>query len=424
MSRWKKFLHISKESLEVAIISCGDTGMEIGIGIIENLKAHDVKVKSLLITTELVDDISQKNFELTVSIPGSKDGYAKKLDVATKDVKNSKEEISDKLGKLLGKSFEGLLFVATGSGGTGLGATTVVLGILAKEFSLKPPVITLLPEVFENSRVQYNAAEFIYQIAYKKRAPKNPIIILDNKPRIRELDLPFSKVARNRLEIIPTALADLLIASFKDSITEEFDASVSDLFDVIHSQGISVFVSETIGGETGDLDNLRIEDVISESVIDTTSLNKDAVFEAEKAFISIFNLEQLGGKLDFATRFETNKLFKEFRNTRPHVKFVSDDTGVAKLRAIIAGLPLPTRILQIMRIARDSRKRIIVEENMLDYSEIRLDEDEIFQLEDSLEAVFEPYEEEDLPQTIEVPVTKEDKPAKSEKSSSNKNKKD
>ena len=112
MSRWKKFLHISKESLEVAIISCGDTGMEIGIGIINNLKVHDVKVKSLLITTELVDDISQKNFEFTISIPGSKDGYAKRLDVATKDVKNSKDEITEKLGKLLGKSFEGLLFVA------------------------------------------------------------------------------------------------------------------------------------------------------------------------------------------------------------------------------------------------------------------------------------------------------------------------
>ena len=269
MSRWKKFLHISKESLEVAIISCGDTGMEIGIGIIKNLQVHDVKVKSLLITTELVDEKSQKNFELTVSIPGSKDGYAKRLDVATKDIKNSSDEIKEKLEKLLGKSFEGLLFVATGSGGTGLGATTVVLEILAKEFNLKPPVITLLPEVFENSRVQYNAAEFIYQIAFKKRAPKNPIIILDNKPRIRELDLPFSEVSKKRLEIIPTALADLLIASFKDSITEEFDANVSDLFDVIHSQGISVFVSETIGGESGDLDNLRIEDVISESVIDT-----------------------------------------------------------------------------------------------------------------------------------------------------------
>ncbi|OLS29071.1 MAG: Tubulin-like protein CetZ [Candidatus Heimdallarchaeota archaeon LC_2] len=420
MSRWKKFLHISKESLEVAIISCGDTGMEIGIGIIKNLQVHDVKVKSLLITTELVDEKSQKNFELTVSIPGSKDGYAKRLDVATKDIKNSSDEIKEKLEKLLGKSFEGLLFVATGSGGTGLGATTVVLEILAKEFNLKPPVITLLPEVFENSRVQYNAAEFIYQIAFKKRAPKNPIIILDNKPRIRELDLPFSEVSKKRLEIIPTALADLLIASFKDSITEEFDANVSDLFDVIHSQGISVFVSETIGGESGDLDNLRIEDVISESVIDTTSLNKDAVFEAERAFISIFNLEQPGGKLDFATRFETNKLFKEFRNTRPHVKFVSDETGEAKLRAIIAGLPLPTRILQIMRIARDSRKRIIVEENMLDYTEIRIDEDEIFQLEDSLQAVFDPYEEE-LPPKIKVSVKKESKSEKSKKNASTKN---
>ena len=73
-----------------------------------------------------------------------------------------------------------------------------------------------------------------------------------------------------------------------------------------------------------------------------------------------------------------------------------------------------------MRIARDSRKRIIVEENMLDYTEIRIDEDEIFQLEDSLQAVFDPYEEE-LPPKIKVSVKKESKSEKSKKNASTKN---
>ncbi|MHA2274498.1 MAG: hypothetical protein ACXAC2_01925 [Candidatus Kariarchaeaceae archaeon] len=426
MSRWKKFLHISQESLEVALISCGDTGMEIGLGIVKELKVHKVKVKSLLVTTELIDEKVKDHFNSILSIPGSKDGYAKRLDVALKAAKDTKEEINLELNKLLGKNFDGLLFVLSGSGGTGLGTTTVVLDLLTEEFDLKPPVITLLPEIFENSRVQYNAAEFIYQVGYKKRARRNPIIILDNKPRIRELDRPFSEVARTRLDIIPTALADLLVASFENTITEEFDASASDLFEVIHTPGVSVFVAEEIGDETGNIDNLRIEDVISDSVIDTTSLNKDAVFDADKAFISIFNIEQLGGKLDFATRFETQKLFKEFRNTRPHVKFVSIDKSNPKLRAIIAGLPLPTRILQIMRIARDSRKRIIVEESMLDYTEFQLDENEIFSLEDELNEIFEPFEEEKLAEAMEVSISNEETatPKKTTKKSKSRKKSD
>lgn len=217
-------------------------------------------------------------------------------------------------------------------------------------------------------------------------------------------------MARTRLDIIPTALADLLVASFEKTIIEEFDATVSDLFEVIHTPGISVFVAEEIGDESGSIDNLRIEDVISDSVTDTTGLRKDAVFDADKAFISIFNIEQLGGKLDFATRFETQKLFKEFRNTRPHVKFVSIDKENPKLRAIIAGLPLPTRILQIMRIARDSRKRIIVEESKLDYTDFKLDENEIFNLEDTLSEIFEPFEEEKLTDALEISISNEEKP--------------
>lgn len=401
MSRWKKFLSTNRESLEVAIIACGGTGQEIGLGLVKELKKYKVKVKSLLIITEIYEREYVKSFDNILSIPGSGDGFAKRLDVAINAVKGVEIELLSQINKLIGKNFGGLLFVASGPGGTGLGSTTVVLDLLASEFNLKPPVITLLPDTFENSRVQYNAAEFIYQVGYKKGAPKNPIIILDNKPRLQELDQPFCDVARKRFDIIPIALADLLIASFEKTTTEEFNASVSDLFEVIHTPGISVFVAENISNESGSFGNVRIGDVISDSVIDTTSLNKDTVFGADKAFISIFNIHPVDGKLDFAIQFETQKLFKEFRNTRPHIKFVSHGQSNPTLRAVIAGLPLPTRILQIMKIAKDSRKRILVEESLLNFNEIDIDENRVFELEDKLSDVFEPFEIETLSKSIE-----------------------
>ncbi len=150
MSRWKKFLSINRESLEVAIIACGDTGQEIGLGLIKELKNYKVKVKSLAVTTESHDAGYLKLFNQILVIPGSSDGFAKRLDVAIKAMKGTETELISEINKLIGRSFEGLLFVASGSGGTGLGSTTVVLDVLSSEFDLKPPVITLLPDVFEN----------------------------------------------------------------------------------------------------------------------------------------------------------------------------------------------------------------------------------------------------------------------------------
>lgn len=390
---WKITSRIKRESLKVIIISCGDSGIAIGAGIIKNLKDHKVKVNGLAITTEFEESDSSELFDETFRIEGSRDGFAKNFEAAYESAKSDETKITTRLRKLLGKSFEGLVLVTTGSGATGLGATLVTLQILASSFDLHPPVITLLPEIFENSRVQYNAATFLYEVVYKEDGLNNPVLILDNRPALDEMELEFSEVSRKRIESIPDALGDLLIASFEKSVSDEFDANVADLFTVMHTAGISVFVSENLGDESGNVDSARIEDVISDSVIDTTNLTKDKIFEAKNAFISIFNIDQTGGKLSFQTEFETQKLFREFRNSNPHVKFVSmkdhgKQTKTPKLRAIIAGLPVPTRILQIMRIAQESRKRVMLKENMLANKVVQLDVDQVTKLEDQIQKYF------------------------------------
>jgi hypothetical protein len=280
------------------------------------------------------------------------------------------------------------MLITTGAGATGLGSALVVVDILFKHYKRTPPVLTLLPEAFENSRVQYNISLFLYRVSFSDTSYGNSIILLDNKPSIAEMDTPMAEVARNRIETIPVALADLLYASFAQSLSPEFDANTEDLFEVIHTPGVSVIVSEELGTGQSTADSSRIEDVISDNVIATTALTKEGVFGAKNAFISLFNISQSEQKLSLQTEFEARKLYREFRDTHPFVKILAQDDNIRgdnpKLRAIVAGLPLPTRILQIMRLARESRKRIIVKEKMLANEVIPLDVEKVEDLEEKL----------------------------------------
>lgn len=388
MSRWKRFLQLSRDNLHVAVISCGETGIAIGKGLIRELKKHSVNIDSFGITTEFKDKEEMKDFNRTFRIPGSKYGFAKRIDDAKQAINPHKEEIAEHLRKLLGKNFEGLLLVTTGSGATGLSSTLVVLELLDDQFQLKPPVLTLLPEVFENSRVQYNSAEFLFEVAFKKKARRNPIIVLDNKPNIDELDLPFSEVAAKRIKTIPIALADLLVASYEDSVNEEFDASVADLFDAMHTPGVSVFVAEELGKEYGNVESARIKDVISDSIISSTSLARTVVFDARGAFVSVFNVNEADGSISLQTEFEARQLLREFSHANPHIKFVDRKGEPPRVRAVIAGLPIPTRIIQIMKIAKDSRKRIMVEENRKTFESIELDLEAVENRENDISEFF------------------------------------
>lgn len=388
---WRKVF--DKQGVKISIISCGDTGQEIGAGIISTLKKYGVNSKSLAIASEIEKHHRSKLFNERVIIDDQNDGFAKKIDESLIAAKNKTEEITIALRKIIEKSKNSLLLLTTGPGATGLGSTLVVLEILAKEFNKIPPILTLLPEVFENSRVQYNAAKFLFEVAYKADIRGNALILLDNKPTLSEMDIPFSQLSKGRLETIPSSIGDLLISALETSISEEFSADVSDLFEVMHTPGISVFVSEDLGSETGMVDSSRIEDVISDSVIDTTSLTKDKVFEARNAFVAIFNIGQKSKKLSLQTEFETRKLFREFVDINPFVKFVhpeleEEQSRRPKLRAIIAGLPVPPRTIQVMQLAREARKRIIIQEQQLEKEIIPLNLEKISKLEDNLDNIF------------------------------------
>lgn len=378
-----------KSKFEVAVIAAGDTGREIGRGIISNLEERSADVSSLLVSTGTIDKKSS-GFKEVFIIDKNRDGFSKQLDVCLEVLETKRDELRKVIDKVISQNKNKLLFVTTGAGATGLGSTMIILDILYKDYKMIPPILTVLPEVFENSRVQFNMATFLYQMVYKDDARGNSIIILDNKPSLRELDKPFQELSKNRVEIIPNAIGDLLYASFLKTIAPDFDASVSDLLEVIHTPGISVFVAETLVSEEGE-DITRLETILADSVINNTSLSKDAVFEAKAAFITISDVDPDEEKLSFQTEFEARKLYKKFQNNRPYVKFVNseaEERQVPMIHAIVAGLPSPARIIQIMQIARDSRKKVIMDEYQLSKETVSLDVKKIEDLEKELHELF------------------------------------
>ncbi|MHA2502750.1 MAG: hypothetical protein ACXAE3_07775 [Candidatus Kariarchaeaceae archaeon] len=377
-----------RHKLEITLICSGDTGKEIGAKMIESLKEHGAIVKSMAITSELETHHSSEGFDLKVSIDDTHDGFAKQLDLGIAAANEHRDSIDEAIQKILPEDKDGLLLLVTGAGATGLGATMVAAELLFSKYRKLPPIVTLLPESFESSRVQYNISQFLYNIAFRRDNRGNAVLLLDNKPSFKEMELPFSTVTRTRLDTIPVAFADLLFASFEKAMTEEFDATVKDLFDVIHTPGIAVFVSEDLASDESEVDSSRISDVISESVISTTSLSTEQVFDAKNAFIAMFNIDTETEQLSFQTEFEAKKLKRSFSGNPPFIKIVVPDKrnhgSTPKLRGIVAGLPLPNRILQIMRMAREARKRIIIKEHAMMKEVIPFDIDYVNSLEDKL----------------------------------------
>lgn len=387
---WRRIKIFDKNNLKVSIISCGDTGEKIGTGIIRELKQRGTSIRSLLITSGEIRKDQKKVFSDVISIDPNIDGFAKNLDKAM-DAANGKTEVFlNKLKNVIPATQEELFLITTGLGATGVSGTLTILDLLYKEFKMIPPVLTILPEVFENSRVQYIAAMFLYELLYKPNARRNPVLLLDNKPSITEMDEPFSDVAEKRINTIPLAIADLLHGSFVETVTPEFDANVVDLYHVFHTQGISAFVVEDLESESG-ASAARLSDVIADSVVANTSLSKDKIFESKASFILVTDIDPNMEKLSFQTDFEARKLIKDFTTARPFIKFIEDDGDerqIPKVYAIIAGLPLPPRILQIMKIARDARKEVIIEEDNLMKETYEFNMNLIEEKEAELKAIF------------------------------------
>ena len=377
--------------LEVSIISCGDTGQEIGGKISKTLRDHGAIVKAMTVTSSLEKDHDDDGFDSHVWIDEKNDGFAKILKDGINAANENIEMIDESVKKIIPEDIKGLLIITTGAGATGLGCSLIIAKLLYEKYNRSPPILTLLPESFENSRVQYNISLFMHEIVFKEENYGNPILLLDNKPKLKEYDKPFSHVARSRLNVIPTAFADLLYASYEEFVTEEFSSGADDLYDVMHTPGISVFISENLSDKGNQIKASRFSDVIAESVMSTTALSEEQVFDAKNAYFGLFNVEDSNESLSFQIEFEARKLFRAFREVNPFIKIVKTNEiygSEAKLRGIVSGLPLPNRALQIMRIARKSRKDMIIKEYQLSKEKIDVNIAKLEKMEDELKSYF------------------------------------
>jgi hypothetical protein len=377
--------------LEVSIISCGDTGQEIGGKISKTLRDHGAIVKAMTVTSSLEKDHDDDGFDSHVWIDEKNDGFAKILKDGINAANENIEMIDESVKKIIPEDIKGLLIITTGAGATGLGCSLIIAKLLYEKYNRSPPILTLLPESFENSRVQYNISLFMHEIVFKEENYGNPILLLDNKANLKEYDMPFSHVARSRLNVIPTAFADLLYASYEEFVTEEFSSGADDLYDVMHTPGISVFISENLSDKGNQIKASRFSDVIAESVMSTTALSEEQVFDAKNAYFGLFNVEDSNESLSFQIEFEARKLFRAFREVNPFIKIVKTNEiygSEAKLRGIVSGLPLPNRALQIMRIARKSRKDMIIKEYQLSKEKIDVNIAKLEKMEDELKSYF------------------------------------
>ena len=377
--------------LEVSIISCGDTGQEIGGKISKTLRDHGAIVKAMTVTSSLEKDHDDDGFDSHVWIDEKNDGFAKILKDGINAANENIEMIDESVKKIIPEDIKGLLIITTGAGATGLGCSLIIAKLLYEKYNRSPPILTLLPESFENSRVQYNISLFMHEIVFKEENYGNPILLLDNKPNLKEYDKPFSHVARSRLNVIPTAFADLLYASYEEFVTEEFSSDANDLYDVMHTPGISVFISENLSDKGNQIKASRFSDVIAESVMSTTALSEEQVFDAKNSYFGLFNVEDSNESLSFQIEFEARKLFRAFREVNPFIKIVKTNEiygSEAKLRGIVSGLPLPNRALQIMRIARKSRKDMIIKEYQLSKEKIDINIAKLEEMEDELKSYF------------------------------------
>jgi hypothetical protein len=374
-----------KPTFEITIIACGDTGQEIGAEILRTLEEFGKKAHhSLAINSGKRAHGTDKLYKEKLSISEESEGFARNLDKAIKSAAKFEKQLSDILKRAIPKE-NGITLICTGAGGTGIAATLLAVKTIKKQFKLTPPILTLIPEVFENSRTQYNIAEFIYQVVYSKNALGNPVILLDNKPTQLENNKPFEVVARKRIEKVPIGIANLLLSTFLKPSYQEFDAGFRDLMEVMNSSGIGVLVCEELGDEDGNLVSTRFIDILGDAVEHTTKLPKEKVFQARKVFCSIIDVDME----TFQFNLEANKFITSFSSNSPYLIFVdsqAEDKKVTRptLNALITGLPLPPRIIQLFQIARDSRKNVLIREHELQREIIDLKLDDVMKLEDDL----------------------------------------
>ena len=368
------------------MIACGDTGIKIGSIIIDLLKKYGTTIQSLMIPGGEQDRETNKKFSYTFSISSRDIGFARDLNLAMKEIAEDREELTKQLQLITPERVIPFIFVSAGA--TSIASALLILEILKANYNIYPPVFILMPDTFENSRVHYNVAQFLFKVNYSSDPLGNSIILLDNKPTVEEENKQFEDIARKKIDLVGMAIGNLIFSSLLEQTSNEFTASFSDLMDTLQQGGIGVIVNENLLSDKSTL-NTRFNDILSDNVSNSTGLTNEEIFESNKTFCLITKVNTSGVQFQVEIKkltiaFDKNLLFlKVFDETSQRDWDISP-----QLNAIVGDLPLPPRVIQIMETARDSRKRILLEEEDIANETVNINVSEINKLENQIESYY------------------------------------
>ncbi len=385
--------NLFNKQLSISIIAAGDIGQTMGAKLIETLKAGGIEnVKGLAMNAGKREHFTNPIYDITFSVTEEKEGFARNLDIALENVSNWKSDIIPHLQKIIPKK-PGLMLLITGSGGTGISSILTVSKILKENYNLTPPIVLVFPERFENSRVHYNMAEFLYKVVFSNDPLGNNVILIDNMPTLDEMELPFEILARQKIEYLNRGFTNLLVSTMQSAYRERYDASLEDLEETFHTPGISFLVHVPFEktGE-GEMLNLRYVDILVDEIVAKTSMTREEILESRKIYCAI--IRKSYETIDFS--YEAPRFVQAFENT-PFLKFIQTDEslknefGVVEpsLNAIVAGLPVFPKLIQAFKIARDARKDEILSELDLKDEAVEMDLKRVHQLEKSIEKLAE-----------------------------------
>ncbi|RMG43249.1 MAG: hypothetical protein D6732_00320 [Methanobacteriota archaeon] len=379
-----------KKQINVSIIAAGDIGQSMGAKLIETLKAGGIdNIKSLALNSGKRHHETDKIYDQVFSISDEIEGFARNLEIALENVKNWKDKIRPLIGKMIPKN-PGIMFLITGAGATGVSSILTVSEILKNSYRYSPPVIFVFPDRFENSRVHYNTAQFLYKTVFSEDPLGNNILIVDNDPILEENAWPFERIAKGKIDYVNRGVTNLLISSFYDPYRENYDAGYDDLYDTLYNPGLSFLIHvpfEDLIKEGGE-GNLRYVDILVDQVIGRTAMTRDEVLDSRKVYCAI--MRRSYETIDLS--YEAPRFLQSFENS-PFLKLIKtgdelkNDLGVAEpsLNAIVSGVEVYPRLIQAFKIARDSRKAEILAELDLEDEAVELNIEKVESLEEKIE---------------------------------------
>ncbi len=352
---------LGRIELEVSITAIGDFAGNVGERLINQLKPFDVKIHSLLIASNKPTKTQEKAFNRVFTYPMP---FEKTIASRKKLLPEIKTEEVSALEKDLQKTVKNdsrFHFFIISSDGFSTAFASKVLEMLFQQHGITPIIFYILPDLNAPSIELLNTSEFIYEIFYKPNPLRLPLILIDLKPASDEEEMTASSFFSKKQDELSIAVRDLVVSSFLSPQVEEFNATIDDLSDVLRLKGLSMLVSKELGEINESQKAIRVNDLIVDAVAKSMMLKREDVYRSKQAYIAWFNVE-----LDFQTNFEAKKLVTSFETIRPHLKFVkNEELGIRAVRAIIAGLPTPPRIIRTMQLARDLRKSIMTREGTL-----------------------------------------------------------